>query len=83
MATLYVENVPDDLYAALRKRAKQKRSSIAGEVIGILKIAIPTPVELKRRGKVFRKILELQNRPPLTTGPFASTEEMIREDRDR
>jgi hypothetical protein len=29
MPTLYVENVPADLYAALRKRAKQNRTSIA------------------------------------------------------
>ena len=83
MAMLYVENVPEDLYAALRKRAKQNRSSIAGEVIGILKVAVPNPTELKRRARVFQRILELQSRPPLTPGPFPSTEEMIREDRER
>ena len=32
MATLYVENVPDELYEAIRARAKQKRKSIAAEV---------------------------------------------------
>jgi plasmid stability protein len=33
MATLYVENVPDDLYEALRNRARSQRRSIAAEVI--------------------------------------------------
>lgn len=33
MATLYVENVPDDLYRALRKRVKANHKSIAAEVI--------------------------------------------------
>ena len=83
MATLYVENVPDDLYAALRKRAKQNSKSIAGEVIGILKRDIPTEAEIKRRWKLYKKVLALQGRPPLTPGPFPSTEEMIREDRER
>ena len=49
MATLYVENVPDELYQALRKRAKQNRKSIAGEVISLLEENVPTPDELKRR----------------------------------
>jgi plasmid stability protein len=31
MATLYVENVPDDRYEALRSRAKARRRSIAAE----------------------------------------------------
>ena len=33
MATLYVENVPEDIYKALRKRARGNRRSIAAEVI--------------------------------------------------
>jgi hypothetical protein len=83
MPTLYVENVPADLYAALRKRAKQNRTSIAGEVISLLKRQVPTAAELKRRQQLFKRVLELQSRPPLTAGPFPSTEEMIREDRAR
>jgi hypothetical protein len=83
MPTLYVENVPADLYAALRKRAKQNRTSIAGEVISLLKRQVPTAAELKRRQQLFERVLELQSRPSLTAGPFPSTEEMIREDRER
>lgn len=33
MATLYVENVPDDLYKALRARARERHRSIAAEVL--------------------------------------------------
>jgi predicted nucleic acid-binding protein len=42
MATLYVENVPEDLYAALRKRARKNRSSIAAEVLQLLEQFVPT-----------------------------------------
>jgi len=49
MATLYVENVPDEIYKALRKRARANRKSIAAEVIAILEWHVPTEEELKRR----------------------------------
>ncbi len=49
MPTLYVENVPKDLYEALRARARKRRTSIAAEVISLLKDAVPTATELKRR----------------------------------
>ena len=83
MATLYVENVPDDLYKALRKRAKKNGSSIASEVIALLKQWVPTEAELKRRREFYNRMMELSSKPPLTPGPFPSAEEMIREDRER
>jgi plasmid stability protein len=83
MATLYVENVPDAIYKALRARAKKNRKSIAAEVIELLKEKIPTEAELKRRREVFDRFAELRAKPPLTPGPFPSAEEMIREDRER
>jgi plasmid stability protein len=49
MATLYGENVPEELYEALRASARKRRSSIAAEVLSILKDAVPTESELKRR----------------------------------
>ena len=33
MATLYVENVPDEVYEALRAQAKSNRRSIAAELM--------------------------------------------------
>jgi plasmid stability protein len=83
MATLYVENVPDEIYKALRKRAKTNRSSIAAEVIALLQQNVPTEAELKRRREFYDRMAELRARPPLTPGPFPSAEEMIRQDRER
>ena len=83
MPTLYVENVPRDLYEAVRARARKKRTSIAAEVIELLKDAVPTPEELRRRKRAYEQLLRLQAEAPLRSGPFPSTEEMIREDRER
>lgn len=83
MATLYVENVPDDVYKALRKRAKANRKSIAAEVISLLEHWVPTEAELRRRQKVFDDLTKLRAKAPLGPGPFPSAEEMIREDRER
>lgn len=83
MATLYVENVPDDLYAALRNRAKENRSSIAAEVISVLKQNVPTAAELKRRERLLHEMRQIRKQRPLKPGRFPSTEEMIREDRER
>jgi plasmid stability protein len=83
MATLYVENVPEPVYKALRQRAKKNRKSIAAEVIELLEQNIPTAEELKARREFYDRMAELRSRPPLTPGPFPSAEEMIREDRER
>jgi len=56
MATLYVRNVPRDLYDALRKQAKSNHRSIAAEVIALLKQFIPTENELKRRREFILKL---------------------------
>lgn len=83
MATLYVENIPDELYSALRSQAKKNRKSIAAEVVDILTQQVPTAAELKRRERLLQKMLSLQKQQPLTPGPFPSAEEMVREDRER
>ena len=83
MPTLYVENVPKDLYEALRARARKKRSSIAAEVIEMLKDNVPTAQELRRRKRAFDQLRRLQAARPLRRGPFPSAQEMVREDRAR
>ena len=83
MATLYVENIPDDLYAALRKQAKLSRKSIAQEVISLLETNVVTTEDLQRRRELLQKALRMSARPAAASGPFPSTEEMLREDRSR
>jgi len=83
MATLYVENVPDELYEALRKRARQNRKSIAAEVLELLEQFVPTERELKARREFIRRLERLRSKPSPSPGPFPSAEEMVREDRSR
>lgn len=83
MPTLYVENVPADLYEALRKRARSQRRSIAAEVLFLLETSIPTEKELRTRRKLYKKLEKLRAAPSPSVGPFPSSEEMIREDRER
>ena len=83
MATLYVENIPDDLYEALRSRAKARRRSIAAEVLALLEENVPTAEELKAREDLFRRMIQMREKRTKSKGPFPSAEEMIREDRER
>ncbi len=83
MPALYVENVPQPLYDALRDRAKRNRSSIAMEVISLLRENIPTAEELAQREQVLRLARRFQSRRAPARRAFASTEQMQREDRAR
>jgi plasmid stability protein len=83
MATLYVENVPQDLYEALRERARSRRRSIATEVLALLEANVPTEKELKARQQFFHRIRQMQSRRPPKKKMFPATEEMLREDRGR
>lgn len=78
MPTLYVENVPADLYAALRTRARKQRSSIAAETIRVLREHVPTAADLQRRRRAVAALLRLQRQ----TGPGRpSALELLRESR--
>jgi plasmid stability protein len=83
MPTLYVENVPVDLYQALRERARAHRKSIAAEVLALLQENIPTLEELARRKEFVRRVRRIRARPSPAAGPFPSSEEMQRQDRAR
>ena len=83
MATLYVENVPDELYDALRERAKLHRRSITAEVLALLENNVPTEREFKRRADLLRKLNRLSASVRRVRGEFPSAEEMVREDRSR
>ena len=60
MATLYVENVPDDIYKALRKRARTNRKSIAAEVISLLEQNIPTAAGIETATQGFEGLARLR-----------------------
>ncbi|MGA2324999.1 MAG: hypothetical protein ABSH05_01800 [Bryobacteraceae bacterium] len=83
MPTLYVENVPDDLYQALRERAREHRKSISAEVLALLEENIPTSAELARRKEFLQRARRVRVRPSPAPGPFPSSEELQREDRLR
>jgi len=83
MATLYVENVPEAVYKALRERARKNRKSIAAEVITLLEQNVPTERELRERRAWIRRLQKLRDTPSPSPGPFPTTEEMLREDRER
>jgi plasmid stability protein len=77
-----VENVPGELYDALRQRARQRRRSIAAEVISLLEESIPTRRELAARQKFLGK-LERARSSKRGSRALPSTEEMQRQDRAR
>jgi plasmid stability protein len=83
MPTLYVENVPEELYDALRNRAKANRRSITAEVLELLADNVPTLAEIKRRKRIVQQIRAIQERESPVGGPFPSAEEMLRKDRAR
>jgi plasmid stability protein len=83
MPTLYVRNVPKDLYAALRKRARANGRSIAAEVRVLLKENVPTADDLKAPHDFCRQLKRLRKGVSKAKGPFQTAEEMIREDRER
>jgi len=83
MATLYVEKFPDELYDALRKRAKSKRTSIAAEVIALIKESVPTEKERRNRLLALKRLIDLQKNQRMDGGPYPTAEELMREERQR
>jgi plasmid stability protein len=83
MPTLYVENVPEELYEALRARAQEHRKSISAEVLALLEENIPTAKEIARRKRLLTAASRLRSIPSPSPGPFPTTEEMQRDERNR
>jgi plasmid stability protein len=82
VATLYVENIPDDLYQALREQAKRKRTSIAAEVTALLKENVVTAKQRKAR-HLWVKKLERLHMSLRGRGITTPAEQLLREDRER
>jgi plasmid stability protein len=83
MATLYVENIPDELYASLKARAREHNKSISAEVIALLIENIPTQEELKHRRELLDRARKIRATRIAADRAFPTAEEMQQEDRSR
>jgi plasmid stability protein len=88
MATLYVRNLPDDLYAKLQELAASQHRSINAQVITLLEQVLTTQAqetEEQKRQNVPKLLEEIRNRRRVNPGDFGlpDSTELIREDRDR
>lgn len=89
MATLQIENLPDELYQSIQSLATAKSVTLSDAVIQILAQAIQPDSPNARQAQAFKESSEalarIRSRPrvnPLDFGLPDSTQ-MIREDRDR
>jgi antitoxin FitA len=88
MATLYVRNLPDDLYTKLQELAVSQHRSINAQVITLLEQALTTEAqhtEDEKRKNVPKLLEEIRlRREQLPTDiEWPDSTAMIREDRDR
>jgi plasmid stability protein len=79
MATLYVRNVPADLYAEVQTWAAEAGRSLNAEMIDL----IARESRTRQRNREWEgKLRALRSQVPLRTGP-PWPEDIIRQDRDR
>lgn len=78
MAVLHVRGVPEDLYRALARRARERDSSITAETIRLLRRALA----IERPGQARLIDAIRADREPIRPGG-PSPHELIREDRER
>jgi plasmid stability protein len=80
VATLYVKDVPDPLYRALKERAEKEGRSLSAEVRKILEAAVPPK---RSRQEVVDSIRRLQERiAQEMKGKWLDPGQSIRDDRD-
>ena len=81
MATLHVQNVPDELYECIRRRAAAEKRSLGAEVVWLLEQALrrqPDDVTA-----LFDRIDRSRAWLAETQGEFPSSVDLVREDRER
>ncbi len=76
MATLYVRNVPEDLYAKLQKLAAESGESLNSAILDFLAREVE---HRERRAEYDRLLAELNTYPPVVGPPWP--EDIIREHR--
>jgi plasmid stability protein len=83
MPTLYVGNIPKDLYEALHARARRRNRSMAAELIALLEESVPTEKELKSRQAFLRRVCRLRATKTLRSGSSSTTADLQNQDRLR
>ncbi|MEH2416651.1 FitA-like ribbon-helix-helix domain-containing protein [Nostoc sp.] len=88
MATLYVRNLPDDLYAKLQELATSQHRSINAQVITLLEQALKTEtqqIEDQKQENVLKVLEGSRQRRRVNPSDFGlpDSTQLIREDRDR
>ena len=89
MATLQIENIPEELYARLQELAAAQNRSIRAFAIAILEAELSTetkPLSGKRKKSVTEILAEISHRResrPANMGMILDSTALIREDRDR
>lgn len=85
MASLNVENIPDDLYARLQQLAAAQNRSISEEVLSLLERVLqaeePKHISPEATRQLLAEIRERRDRRPVAMAELDSTA-LIREDRD-
>jgi plasmid stability protein len=82
MATLNLENLPDDLYQSLHQLAAQQKRSLNEAVISLLTLAIQQQDPTSPSVTQILSDIRL-NRESLVPNPWLDSTLLIREDRDR
>ncbi len=82
MATLFVKDFPDDVYEALKDRARANGRSLAAEVRILLQQAVPRRRSQKEVAESIRKFREKIAREGRGI-PIDEIVKMVRQDRDR
>jgi plasmid stability protein len=80
VATLYVRNVPEELYAQLQSRAKREGRSVTAEAIVLLRRALSAETASQR--EILARIAGHSRFDPAAAGAPGSTD-LLREDRAR
>ena len=78
-----MENVPEELYDALKGRAKEHRRSVSAEVLTLLAETVPTEDQLRRRKQLLTLARRLRSEQPAAEASARTVVEMLREDRER
>jgi plasmid stability protein len=78
MHTLHVRNVPEELYTSLRRRARERKTSISQETLRLLARALRTD-----RAGVRELFDEIESDRPVARRGTPAAAVLIRDDRER